>query len=122
MRGPRDQRERQRAERWGRMAEAIASAHMIARGYRIEARNWRTASGEVDIIARRGDLVVFVEVKARDTVGAALDAVSYASRRRIEGAGQDWLAQQPDGTSLSWRNDLIAVLPWSKPQHFEDVW
>ena len=122
MRGPRDQRERQRAERWGRMAEAIASAHMIARGYRIEARNWRTASGEVDIIARRGDVVVFVEVKARESEEAALMAISRESQWRIEAAGQDWIMAQPDGGRLSWRNDVIAVRRWGRPVHYEDVW
>ena len=114
--------ERRRAERWGRMAEVVAVAHLVAKGYRIAARNWRTASGEVDIIARSGDLVVFVEVKARETEAAAIDAVSRASQRRIEAAGRDWIMQQPDGGRLSWRNDLIAVRRWGRPKHFEDVW
>ena len=104
------------------MAEVVAVVHLVSRGYRIAARNYRSPSGEVDIIARKGELVVFVEVKARDTEEAALMAVSRASQQRIEAAGQDWVMQQPDGGRLSWRNDLIAVLPGRLPVHHEDVW
>ena len=118
----RDARERRRAERWGRMAEVVAVAHLVAKGYRIAARNWRTPSGEVDIVARRGDVVVFVEVKARESEEAALMAISRESQRRIEAAGQDWIMAQPDGGRLSWRNDVIAVRRWGRPVHYEDVW
>ena len=118
----RDARERRRAERWGRMAEVVAVAHLVAKGYRIAARNWRTPSGEVDIIARRGDVVVFVEVKARESEEAALMAISRESQWRIEAAGQDWIMAQPDGGRLSWRNDVIAVRRWGRPVHYEDVW
>ena len=104
------------------MAEVIAAVHLEAQGYRIAARNWRTANGEVDIIARLDDLVVFVEVKARDNEDAALMAVSRESQRRIEAAGQDWIMQQADGGRLSWRNDVVAVLRGRETRHFEDVW
>ena len=76
---------RRRAERRGRLAEWAAALCLRLRGYRILALRHRTPLGEIDLIARKGDLVVFVEVKARRIEGRAVDAVSAArsEERRV---------------------------------------
>lgn len=112
---------RRRAERRGRSAEWIAALCLLARGFRPLAMRHRTPLGEIDIIARRGDLVIFVEVKARASEGLALDAVSAATARRIRAASDLWLSRQPDAARLSSRFDIVAVIPWRWPRHFPDA-
>ena len=68
----------------------------MLKGYRIVARRYRTKLGEIDLIARRGDLVLIVEVKARPTLIAAMEAIARESERRIEGAADLWLSRQRD--------------------------
>lgn len=112
---------RLKAYRRGHRGEFLASLALIAKGYRIVARRYRTKLGEIDLIARRGDLVLIVEVKARPSLIEAMDAVAASSERRIEGAADLWLARQPDHARLSLRFDLVAVLPWRWPVHVENV-
>lgn len=112
---------RLKAYRRGHRGEFLASVALMLKGYRIVARRYRTPLGEIDLIARRGDLVLIVEVKARPSVIEAMDAVAYSSERRIEGAADLWLARQPDHARLSLRFDLVAVLPWRWPVHVENV-
>ena len=68
----------------------------MLKGFRIVARRYRTKLGEIDLIARRGDLVLIVEVKARKTLIEAMEAIAHESERRIEGAADLWLARQND--------------------------
>ncbi len=93
----------------------------MLKGYRIVARRYRTKLGEIDLIARRGDLVLIVEVKVRATLIEAMDAIAYQSERRIEAATDLWLSRQPDHGRLSIRFDLVAVLPRRWPVHVENV-
>ncbi|MGN6145913.1 MAG: YraN family protein, partial [Mesorhizobium sp.] len=90
-------------------------------GYRILARRYRTKLGEIDLIARRGDLVLIVEVKARPTLVEAMEAIARESERRIEGAANLWLSRQRDFGRLSIRFDMVAVLPWRWPVHVENI-
>ncbi|MEN0041494.1 MAG: YraN family protein [Pseudomonadota bacterium] len=106
----------------GHRAELLALLTLILKGYRPVTRRARNAGGEIDLIVRRGTLIVFVEVKARATEGQALDAIGYEAQRRIEAAGELWIAQQPDASRLNWRFDVVAVQPWKWPAHFVDVW
>jgi putative endonuclease len=112
---------RRRAYRRGHRGEWLAALALMLKGYRIVARRYRTKLGEIDLIARRGDLVLIVEVKARRTLGEAMEAVSYGSERRIEGAADLWLSRQPDYDRLSVRFDLVAVLPRRWPVHVENA-
>lgn len=112
---------RLKANRHGHRAEWLAAAALMLKGFRIVARRYRTKLGEIDLIARRGDLVVIVEVKARPTLAEAMDAIGRESQRRIDGAADLWLARQPDYARLSIRFDLVAVLPWRWPVHVPDV-
>ena len=109
------------AYRRGHRSEWLAAAALMAKGYRIVARRYRTRLGEIDLIARRGDLVVIVEVKARPNLAAAMDAIGGMSERRIEAAADMWLARQRDYARLSMRFDMVAVLPWRWPVHVPDV-
>lgn len=115
-------RDRLKAYRRGHRAEWLAALMLMTKGYRIAARRFKTPVGEVDLIARKNDLILFVEVKARASQQAALDSVSLSSQKRIESAGEWWISQQKDASQLSWRCDIVAVTPWKWPHHYEDVW
>jgi putative endonuclease len=109
------------AYRRGHRGEWLAALALMLKGYRIVARRYRTRLGEIDLIARRGDLVLIVEVKARPTLDEAMDAVGGMSERRIEAAADLWLMRQPDQGQLSLRFDMVAVLPRRWPVHVEDA-
>ena len=112
---------RRKALRRGSAAEYIAAIFLMLKGYRILAMRYKTKLGEIDIIARKGDLAVFVEVKARADETGAVDAVSYASQKRIRAASDLWLARQRDYALLSQRYDIVAILPGKLPRHFPDA-
>ena len=112
---------RQKAYRRGHRGEWLAAAALMLKGYRILARRYRTKLGEIDLIARRGNLVLFVEVKARRTLIEAMEAIAHESERRIEGAADLWLMRQRDYGRLSVRFDMVAVLPWRWPVHVENA-
>ena len=105
----------------GHRGEWLAALALMLKGYRIVARRYRTKVGEIDLIARRGDLVIMVEVKARPTLDEAMDAIGPFSERRIEAAADLWLTRQPDQARLSMRFDMVAVLPRRWPIHVEDA-
>lgn len=112
---------RRRARQYGLAGEWLAALSLQLRGYRILERNYRTKLGEIDIIARKGDLVAIVEVKARRDVASAADAVGHHARQRIERAARHWLATRRDAGRLSLRFDIVAVRPWRWPVHLEDA-
>ena len=112
---------RRKAEKRGHAAEYLTALFLMLKGYRILALRYRTRIGEVDIIARKGNLVAIIEVKARAGEMAAIDAVSSTSQQRIRGAADIWLSRRPDAARLSLRFDVIAVLPWHLPRHFKDA-
>ncbi|MCB5201513.1 YraN family protein [Neorhizobium sp. T786] len=112
---------RRKAERRGHVAEYAAALLLLLKGYRIVALRYRTKVGEIDLIARKGDLVVFVEVKARVGEREAVDAVSVTAQRRIRSASDVWLSRRADAARLSQRYDVVAVLPKRLPRHFPDA-
>ncbi|MBA8877718.1 YraN family protein [Phyllobacterium myrsinacearum] len=112
---------RHTAYRRGHSAEYFAALALMLKGFRIVERRYRTRLGEIDLIARRGDLVLIVEVKARRTIEQAMDAITGTTARRIESAADLWLARQPDYAKLSLRFDMVAVLPWRWPVHVPAV-
>ena len=118
-----DQRARRvAAESRGRRSEAIAALWLQLKGYRILARRVRLPVGEVDLIARRGNLVAFVEVKARKTRLEGETAVTPSSWRRISRAAESWMAARPKLAQLDWRFDLVVILPLKIPLHLRDRW
>ena len=110
---------RQRAHRLGHAAEWRAVWRLRIAGYTILARRYKTRLGEIDIVARRGNVLAFVEVKARRDRMAAVDAVTLTSQKRIRAAGDHWLARQPDAARLSLRYDIVAITPWTLPGHYQ---
>lgn len=93
----------------------------MMKGYRISGFRHRTKLGEIDIIARKGDLAAMVEVKARRDVMSAVDAVTFSSQKRIRNAADVWLSRQKDAATISIRFDIIAIRPWRIPVHLEDA-
>ena len=116
-----DARLRLKAYQRGHRGEWLAALALSVKGYRVVARRFRTPAGEIDLIARRGDLVAIVEVKVRPTLIHAMEAIARQSERRIEAAADIWLARQRDFGRLSVRYDMVAVLPWRWPVHVENV-
>jgi putative endonuclease len=113
--GPRP--ERQIAFRTGLSAESRAAMLLVAKGFRILARRWKSPVGEIDIVARRRGLLVFVEVKARETLDDAAWSVTDRQRARIVAAAQAWLARHPDDSVRDIRFDAMLVAPRRVPRH-----
>src|SRR5438067_7320903 len=99
--------ERQVAFRLGLSAESRAAAFLIAKGFRILARRWKSPVGEIDIVARRRRLLIFVEVKARDNLEHAAWSVTPRQRARIAAAAEVWLARYPDARIEDMRFDAV---------------
>ena len=109
--------ERLAAFRLGISAESRAALVLIAKAYRIVARRWKTPFGEIDIVARRRNDLVFVEVKAREQFDDAAEAVTERTRQRIVAAAKMWLAHRPQDAQCAIRFDVILVAPGKMPRH-----
>jgi putative endonuclease len=101
----------------GISAESRAAAWLIGRGFRILARRWKSPLGEIDIVARRFQLLIFVEVKARAKLDDAAESLSERQQRRIAAAAEIWLSQNPDYANFNMRFDAILVAPGKFPRH-----
>lgn len=117
----RDADRRRKSLRRGHLSEYLAALSLLLRGYRILAMRYRVKAGEIDIIARKGDLVSFIEVKARRTTEASVFAVNVLAQSRIRNASLHWLKTRTDAGRLSYSYDIIAVRPWRWPEHFRDA-
>ena len=112
---------RQARERGGRRAETIAAWWLRLKGWKVLARRLRMPLGEVDIVARRGRIVAFVEVKARATAAeAALALDEYRLRRVAAAAGALAHRFARDGDDI--RIDAIFIVPGRLPHHMTNVW
>jgi putative endonuclease len=112
---------RQAAEKRGRAAETLSSWPLRLRGWRILARRVRVRGGEVDIVARRGRTLAFVEVKARATAEAAAFSLDEWRLRRVAAAAEQLTPRfMRDGDNV--RIDAIFVLPRQWPRHLVNVW
>ena len=106
----------------GRRAEVFAALYLMIKGYRILGFRLRTAQGEIDLVALRGQILAVVEVKRRLTLEEALEAVTHTQRERLRRAGRD-LAHRHRGLSGAFvRLDLIALAPGRWPRHIVDAW
>ena len=113
---------RQRALRKGRLAEDLCTLWLCLKGYRILARRFRVPVGEIDIVARRGRTLVFIEVKARRRLTDALYAVTPRQRRRLARAAEAWCQTRPGSSESPQRFDVMLVLPFRPPKHIMDAW
>jgi putative endonuclease len=105
------------AFRLGLSAESRAAFFLITKAYRIVARRFKTPFGEIDIVARRRNDLVFVEVKARESLDEAVEAVTERGKRRIVGAAEFWLARHPQDAQCTIRFDVIVMVPGKLPRH-----
>lgn len=112
---------RKRAEIYGRRAETVAAWWLRLHGWRIVARRVRTPRGEVDLVARRGKTLAFVEVKARMSDANLATAIDAWHLRRVVAAAETLVARYgKDAQSI--RIDVILVAPWRLPHHLVNVW
>ena len=109
--------ERVAAFRAGISAEARAAAYLMAKGYRILAKRFRSPYGEIDLVARKRNLVAFVEVKARASLDDAAYAVTPRQQARIIAAAQAWLMAHPEHAELDMRFDVMLIAPRHLPRH-----
>ena len=105
------------AFRTGISAEARAAAFLMAKGYRILAKRFRTPHGEIDIVARKRNLLAFVEVKARASLDEAAYAVTPRQQARIIAAASAWLAAHPEHAEFELRFDAMLIAPRHLPRH-----
>lgn len=110
------------ARGFGKRAESWAALYLTLKRYRIVARGMRTPVGEIDLIARRGHILVFVEVKARPDLMLASDALRADQQRRIIRAGEWFLQRRADLALLDRRYDVVLITPWRLPIHLTGAW
>ena len=109
--------ERLAAFQTGLSAEGRAAALLLAKGYRVLAKRFRTPHGEIDLVAKRRDVVAFIEVKARATLDDAAFAVTPRQQQRIIDAAQGWLVAHPEHAEFELRFDAMLIAPRSLPRH-----
>lgn len=108
---------RRRARSAGQRAELWAALYLRLKGYRILARGYCVRGGEIDLVARRGSNIIFVEVKYRPTLVEAMMAIDTWKRQRISRAARVWLAANPWAAALTLRGDAVYLAPRQWPRH-----
>lgn len=110
-------RDRRAARHHGLRAERLAELALRFKLFRILDRNFRARGGEIDLVARRGNLIVFVEVKTRAKLFDGMEAVDRGKRQRVAKAARRWLAAHPGLTACNFRADGMFVVPGRWPRH-----
>lgn len=113
---------RQAAEKRGHRAERHAALLLRLKGFRLLARRYRSPVGEIDIVARRAQLLVAVEVKARGDLETAAYAIDKRQQKRIARATEHFLAANPYYSDHHIRFDAVLVAPGKLPRHIPDAW
>ena len=112
---------RREAEAAGRRAEWIAAWFLRVHGWRILGQRVRTRGGEVDLVARRGRILAFIEVKARNSAANANLALDQQRLRRVAAAAE-LLASRFARENDSLRINAVLIVPGRWPRHLPDVW
>ena len=118
----RDSDERRAAFRRGRRGEQAALWWLRLKGYRILAQDYRSPAGEIDVVARRGATLAIIEVKARDSVTAAAEAILPRQRNRIFNAARLFVSRHPRHGDCTIRFDIMLVTPGRWPRHIANAW
>src|SRR5436305_5123000 len=105
------------AFRTGLSAESRAAAFLVGKRYRILAKRFRTPYGEIDIVARRRNLLAFIEVKARASFDDAAYAVTPRQQQRIIASAEAWLMAHPEHAEFELRFDAMLIAPRHLPRH-----
>jgi putative endonuclease len=111
-----------RHQKRGRWAETVAAWRLRLAGWRIVERDLRLGPAQIDIIAARGRILAFVEVKLRADLDGAAEALHPAQRQRIVRAAEIFLAKRPEFAPFETRFDAILIAPGRWPQHLQDAW
>ena len=114
---PDDFSRRRSARLLGLRAETVAAILLRLKGYSILERRYAVSGGEIDLIARRGASIAFVEVKARGDIDAAAESIGPQKQRRIARAVRVWLSRNPWAAGLSLRGDAVLVARGRLPTH-----
>ncbi len=120
-RAERHLRQRRAARGLGRRAETIAALWLMLKGWRILERNHGGKGGEIDLIAKRGRVVAFVEVKARATLAEAQGAITPAKQTLIHRRIALWRAHNPWSERCTLRFDAVFVTPRRLPRHHQNL-
>lgn len=98
-------------KRVGKIGEAIAAKHLAGKGYQILEQSFTARFGEIDLVALDKDCIVFVEVKARTTVGFGHpeESITASKLEKLENTALLWLEAHPESPD-DWRIDVIAIL------------
>lgn len=113
---------KQQAYQWGHWAEIFSMIALWLKGYRILKRRFKTKYGEIDLVAKRGSLLVFVEVKARQDFEKGACAIHSKNRRRVEKASQFFIQTHTRLQNCEIRYDAMIVSPFSYPKHIKRAW
>jgi putative endonuclease len=113
---------RLKARRRGRIGEQLCRWHLRLRGWRILACDWRCPAGEIDILARRRDVLAVIEVKSRPDFATGAAALLPRQRRRIARATEAFLLMRPDLAAMAVRFDVMVVEPRRLPRHLPGAW
>ena len=99
-----------RRRRLGQWGERVAALHLEAKGYEIVARNWRCSRGEIDLVARAGQMVLFVEVRTRRgrRLGTPEESINPRKAQRLLQLAARYIAEHRL-TDVDWRVDLVAI-------------
>lgn len=111
-----------KARKRGLWAEALAVGYLRLKGYRVLERNWRSKLGEIDILVRKGGVLVLIEVKIRADAGLASGAVQWPQRHRLMRALGHYLKTRPELAGLDLRCDVVALGRLGWPVHLKDAW
>jgi putative endonuclease len=106
---------------FGLRAERVAALWLMLKGYRILARRYSVRGGEIDLVAMRGDVVAFVEVKGRHALEDALWTITLQKRGRLHRAVRHWLVRNPWAVEKVLRGDALFVAPRRLPKHVLDA-
>ncbi len=108
---------RRKAYLWGHGAESLAVLLLRLKGFSILAKRYAASGGEIDIIARRKNLIVFVEVKARSQLDVAREAITPQKVQRMSKAARAFLGRYRGAQNCAWRGDAVFLAPWKFPRH-----
>lgn len=112
---------RAKAEKSGRRGENLAALYLRACGWRIVGQRVKTPRGEVDLVARRGQVVAFVEVKYRRTVEKRDQSIDHWRLRRVA-AAVEAIAHLYAHNGETVRIDVLMLAPWHWPRHIINAW
>lgn len=106
----------------GLIAEAFAKNYFYMKGYSVLAERFKTPQGEIDLILKKKNTIVFVEVKLRKTIDDAAEAIHSRNQQRVRTAAELYLQRNPKYNGCELRFDALVLAPYTWPRHIENAW